>query len=79
MISYQSLLLSTIVLNHGYNNYVVHNQFGALFIFLHEKSLPICLYGQCWGRYFQKVTSYILLVTFRKSNSLQLHITFRKK
>ena len=29
--------------------------------------------NQCWGRYFEKVTSYILLVTFRKSNSL--HIT----
>ena len=28
---------------------------------------------QSWGRYFQKVTSYILLVTFRESNSL--HIT----
>ena len=34
---------------------------------------------QCWGRYFLKVTSYLLLVTFSESNSLQLHITSTKK
>ena len=35
-------------------------------------------YSQCWGRYFLKVTSYLLLVTFSESNSLQLHITSTK-
>ena len=43
--------------------------------------------NQCWGRYFQKVTSYILLgkvtrysyiLLSGKSNSLQLHITLSK-
>ena len=34
---------------------------------------------QCWGRYFEKVTSYILLVTFRKSNSLHITDYFQEK
>ena len=34
---------------------------------------------QSWGHYFKKVTSYKLLVTFRKSNLLQLHITLSNK
>ena len=34
---------------------------------------------QCWGRYFLKVTSYLLLVTSSESNSLQLHITSTQK
>ena len=36
-------------------------------------------YDQCWGRYFEKVTSYILLVTFRKSNSLHITDYFQEK
>ena len=34
---------------------------------------------QCWGRYFEKVTSYILLVTFRKSSSLHITDYFQEK
>ena len=34
---------------------------------------------QSWGRYFQKVTGYILLVTFRKSNSLYITYYFQEK
>ena len=34
---------------------------------------------QSWGRYFEKVTSYILLVTFRKSNSLHITDYFQEK
>ena len=30
---------------------------------------------QCWGRYFYKVTRYILLFTLKKVYVLQLHIT----
>ena len=37
------------------------------------------IYLQCWGRYFLKVTSYLLLVTSSESNSLQLHITSTQK
>ena len=33
---------------------------------------------QSWGRYFKNVTNYILLVTFRQCNYLQLHITVKK-
>ena len=40
---------------------------------------PIPTDGQCWGRYFEKVTSYILLVTFRKSNSLHITDYFQEK
>ena len=36
-------------------------------------------YSQSWGRYFQKVTSYILLVIFRKSNSLHITSYFQEK
>ena len=36
-------------------------------------------YTQCWGRYFEKVTSYILLVTFRKTNSLHITDYFKEK
>ena len=40
----------------------------------------LCInYCQCWGRYFEKVTSYILLVTFRKSNSLHITDYFQEK
>ena len=35
--------------------------------------------NQCWGRYFEKVTSYILLVTFRNSNSLHITDYFQEK
>ena len=34
---------------------------------------------QSWGRYFEKVTSYILLVTFRRSNSLHITDYFHEK
>ena len=34
---------------------------------------------QSWGHYFYKVTSYLLLITFLESKSLQLHITLTEK
>ena len=32
--------------------------------------------AQCWGRYFEKVTSYILLVTSVQEYSNSLHISY---
>ena len=37
-----------------------------------NKLLNILQYGQCWGRYFLKVTRYILLFTLKMICVLQL-------
>ena len=46
-----------------------------------KKYKPDMVYShmQSWGRYSKNVTRYILLVISTQCNSLQLHITYRKK